>query len=127
MGNCHSKDIGRSARKNGPVSKCPAFSRRCNCNASSPECSETQQGKLPGEDAVDLFYDDAELVRLAATRIDTPHTHGTGCTYSAAITAFLARGETLTDAVHLAKDFIARAIASAPGLGHGHGPVDHWA
>ena len=84
-------------------------------------------GQLPGEDAVDLFYDGAEFVRLAATRIDTPHTHGTGCTYSAAITAFLARGETLTDAVHLAKDFIARAIASAPGLGHGHGPVDHWA
>jgi hydroxymethylpyrimidine kinase/phosphomethylpyrimidine kinase len=84
-------------------------------------------GQLPGQDAVDLFYDGAEFVRLAATRIDTPHTHGTGCTYSAAITAFLARGETLTDAVHLAKDFFARAIASAPGLGHGHGPVDHWA
>ncbi|MCH8890817.1 MAG: bifunctional hydroxymethylpyrimidine kinase/phosphomethylpyrimidine kinase [Myxococcales bacterium] len=84
-------------------------------------------GQLPGEEAVDIFYDGAEFVRLAAPRIDTPHTHGTGCTYSAAITALLARGETLVDAVRQAKDFISRAIASAPGLGHGHGPVDHWA
>ncbi len=82
-------------------------------------------GHLPGEEAVDLFYDGAEFVRLAAPRIDTPHTHGTGCTYSAAITALLARGETLVEAVRQAKHFISRAIASAPGLGHG--PVDHWA
>ncbi len=84
-------------------------------------------GQLPGEQAVDLLYDGTAFVRLAAPRIDTPHTHGTGCTYSAAITALLARGEKLADAVHQAKDFISRAIASAPGLGHGHGPVDHWA
>ena len=82
-------------------------------------------GQLPGEEAVDLFYDGAAFVRLAAPRIDTPHTHGTGCTYSAAVTALLARGETPVDAVRQAKDFISRAIASAPGLGHG--PVDHWA
>ena len=84
-------------------------------------------GQLPGEEAVDLFYDGAAFTRLSAPRIDTSHTHGTGCTYSAAITALLARGETLADAVRHAKDFISRAIASAPGLGHGHGPVDHWA
>ncbi len=84
-------------------------------------------GQLPGEEAIDLFYDGAAFVRLAAPRIDTPHTHGTGCTYSAAITALLARGETLVDAIRQSKDFISRAIASAPGLGHGHGPVDHWA
>jgi len=84
-------------------------------------------GQLPGEEAVDLLYDGAAFTRLSAPRIDTPHTHGTGCTYSAAITALLARGETLHDAVRQAKDFISRAIANAPGLGHGHGPVDHWA
>jgi hydroxymethylpyrimidine/phosphomethylpyrimidine kinase len=84
-------------------------------------------GRLPGEEAVDLFYDGAEFVRLAAPRIDTPHTHGTGCTYSAAITALLARGQTLVAAVRQAKDFMSRAIGSAPGLGHGHGPVNHWA
>jgi hydroxymethylpyrimidine/phosphomethylpyrimidine kinase len=84
-------------------------------------------GHLPGGEAVDLFYDGSDFLRLASPRIDTPHTHGTGCTYSAAITALLARGEPLAEAVREAKDFISRAIAGAPGIGHGHGPVDHWA
>jgi hydroxymethylpyrimidine/phosphomethylpyrimidine kinase len=84
-------------------------------------------GHLPGGEAVDLFYDGSDFVRLAAPRIETPHTHGTGCTYSAAITALLARGKALAEAVREAKDFISRAIASAPGIGHGHGPVDHLA
>ena len=84
-------------------------------------------GHLPGEEAVDLFYDGTDFLRLAAPRIDTPHTHGTGCTYSAAITALLARGKTLAEAVRDAKEYISRAIAGAPGIGHGHGPVDHLA
>jgi hydroxymethylpyrimidine/phosphomethylpyrimidine kinase len=84
-------------------------------------------GHLAGDQAVDLLHDGAEFVRLSAPRIETPHTHGTGCTYSAAIAALLALGETLTDAVRQAKNFISRAIASAPGIGHAHGPVDHWA
>ena len=84
-------------------------------------------GHLPGGEAVDLFYDGSDFVRLAAPRIETPHTHGTGCTYSAAIAALLARGKTLVEAIREAKRFISRAIAGAPGIGHGHGPVDHLA
>jgi hydroxymethylpyrimidine/phosphomethylpyrimidine kinase len=84
-------------------------------------------GHLPGGEAVDLLYDGSDFLRLSAPRIETPHTHGTGCTYSAAIAALLARGETLVEAVREAKDFITRAIARAPGIGHGHGPVDHTA
>ncbi len=84
-------------------------------------------GHLPGGNAVDVLYDGSEFVHLAAPRIETRHTHGTGCTYSAAITALLARGGTLIDAVREAKDFISRAIAGAPRIGHGHGPVDHSA
>jgi hydroxymethylpyrimidine/phosphomethylpyrimidine kinase len=84
-------------------------------------------GHLPGGNAVDVLYDGSAFVHLAAPRIETRHTHGTGCTYSAAITALLARGATLVDAVHEAKDFISRAIAAAPRIGHGHGPVDHSA
>lgn len=83
-------------------------------------------GHLPGDEAVDLLYDGADFVRLSAHRIDTAHTHGTGCTYSAAITALLARGETLVDAARLAKDYLTRAIREAPGIGHGYGPVNHW-
>ena len=84
-------------------------------------------GHLPGLEAVDLLYDGAEFLRLAAPRVETPHTHGTGCTYAAAITALLARGESMAAAARQAKDFITRAIQSAPGLGHGHGPVNHQA
>ena len=84
-------------------------------------------GHLPGGNAVDVLYDGSEFVHLAAPRIETRHTHGTGCTYSAAITALLARGGTLVATVREAKEFISRAIAAAPGIGRGHGPVDHSA
>jgi hydroxymethylpyrimidine/phosphomethylpyrimidine kinase len=75
--------------------------------------------------AVDLLYAGGEWREFPAERIDTRHTHGTGCTYSAAIAAELARGSSMRDAVARAKRFITEAIRSAPGLGHGSGPVNH--
>jgi hydroxymethylpyrimidine/phosphomethylpyrimidine kinase len=78
-------------------------------------------------DATDLLFDGAEFVEFTAPRIDTRHTHGTGCTYSAAITAGLASGLPLRDAVARAKRFIHQAIATNPGLGRGCGPVNHFA
>jgi len=78
------------------------------------------------DDAVDLLYHDGDFTELRAARIDTPHTHGTGCTYSAAITAFLARGYPMVEAVTRAKRFIDEAIRTNPGLGAGSGPVNHW-
>jgi hydroxymethylpyrimidine/phosphomethylpyrimidine kinase len=83
-------------------------------------------GHAEGE-AIDLLYDGAEFTQFPAPRIATRHTHGTGCTYSAAITAGLAHGLPLRDAVARAKRFIHLAIASNPGLGHGCGPVNHFA
>ena len=82
-------------------------------------------GHLAG-DAVDVLFDDGRWFELPAPRIRTPHTHGTGCTYSAAITAGLARGYDLPAAVEHAKRFISEAIRSAPGLGAGSGPVNHF-
>ncbi len=82
-------------------------------------------GHLQG-DAVDLLFHDGVFTELRAARIDTPHTHGTGCTYSAAITAFLAHGFALVEAVTRAKRFIDEAIRTNPGLGAGAGPVNHW-
>jgi hydroxymethylpyrimidine/phosphomethylpyrimidine kinase len=73
---------------------------------------------------VDLLYNRGDVRLFAAPHVDTPHTHGSGCVFSAAITARLAAGTPLTDAIAGAKDFIARAIQSAPGLGHGRGPVN---
>ncbi|HYA27931.1 MAG TPA: bifunctional hydroxymethylpyrimidine kinase/phosphomethylpyrimidine kinase, partial [Acidobacteriota bacterium] len=76
--------------------------------------------------AVDLFYDGKKMTALHAPRIRTQNTHGTGCTFSAAIAAHLARGETLDRAVALAKKFITQAIRSSFTIGAGHSPVHHF-
>ena len=83
-------------------------------------------GHLAGA-AVDVLFTDGRFLELPAPRIATPHTHGTGCTYSAAITALLARGVALVPAVEQAKRWITRAIETNPGLGHGAGPLNHFA
>jgi hydroxymethylpyrimidine/phosphomethylpyrimidine kinase len=75
---------------------------------------------------VDCLYD-GEFTFFRHSRIDTRSTHGTGCTLSAAITASLAKGVPLREAVSVATRFVHDAIASAPGLGHGNGPLDHFA
>jgi hydroxymethylpyrimidine/phosphomethylpyrimidine kinase len=83
-------------------------------------------GHLSGP-AVDILLVDGAFHEFESERIDTPHTHGTGCTYSAAITAELAKGRDVVEAVGRAKGFITRAIKTNPGLGHGSGPVNHFA
>jgi len=77
--------------------------------------------------AVDVLLCQGSIRRYTAPHIETRHTHGTGCTYSAAITAQLAKGRDLPDAVEAAKRFITRAIEGSPGLGKGFGPVNHHA
>jgi hydroxymethylpyrimidine/phosphomethylpyrimidine kinase len=67
-----------------------------------------------------------DLIFFSGTRINTRHTHGTGCTYSAAITAGLALGQDLRQSIVAAKSFIQSAIETAPGLGAGQGPVNHF-
>jgi hydroxymethylpyrimidine/phosphomethylpyrimidine kinase len=83
-------------------------------------------GHLQG-DAVDLFWDGTEERVWHKPRLDTRHTHGTGCTLSAAVAAGLAQRAPLVDAVDRAVRWVARAIETAPGLGSGHGPVNHFA
>lgn len=84
-------------------------------------------GHGDGPEAVDLLWHGGRVTRLASRRLDTKHTHGTGCTLSAAIAALVATGAGLEDAVTRAKAFVHRAIAAGAGLnvGGGHGPVDH--
>jgi hydroxymethylpyrimidine/phosphomethylpyrimidine kinase len=84
-------------------------------------------GHLEEGDAIDILFRDGAFAEYRSPRIDTRHTHGTGCTYSAAITAYLARGLTMEKAVGLAKEFVTEAIRTAPHLGSGAGPVNHWA
>ena len=79
-----------------------------------------------GDRVVDILYD-GNVRAFRGRRLETKNTHGTGCTLSAAITAQLARGESLHAAVRRAIDYVHNAIASAPGLGSGHGPLNHLA
>ena len=82
-------------------------------------------GHLADGPAVDVLVDGHTVVELAADRLVSRHTHGTGCTFSSAIAARLARGDSLEMAAQTAKAYVTRAIATAPGLGHGHGPLRH--
>ena len=83
-------------------------------------------GHLAG-DAVDVLLYEGKWFDFPAPRIDTRSTHGAGCTYSAAITACLAAGDDLPAAIGRAKQFVTEAIRSAPGLGQGAGPLNHFA
>jgi hydroxymethylpyrimidine/phosphomethylpyrimidine kinase len=83
-------------------------------------------GHLDGNEVIDVLYDGATRV-FRRPRITTTSTHGTGCTLSAAITASMALGNGLPDAVEAGLEFVHRAIQTAPGLGGGHGPLNHWA
>ncbi len=80
-------------------------------------------GHLDG-DAVDVLWTEGRTRTLPAERAETRHTHGTGCVFSAAITARLASGDDVVTAVTAAKRFITEAIRTNPGLGHGYGPVN---
>ena len=83
-------------------------------------------GHLPGETVIDILAMDGEIVEVfESPRIDTPHTHGTGCTLASATATGLAQGMAVRDAVARARRYVHQAILTAPGLGHGHGPLNH--
>ncbi len=82
-------------------------------------------GHLPGATVSDVLVTAAGARIWQSPRIDTRHTHGTGCTLASAIAAGLAQGRDIESAVDHARNYVRQAIASAPGLGRGHGPLDH--
>jgi hydroxymethylpyrimidine/phosphomethylpyrimidine kinase len=83
-------------------------------------------GHLASDELVDVLFDGVELREWRRARLVTRNTHGTGCTLSAAIAAGLAHGRPLAAAVDDALDYVARALAEAPGFGSGHGPLNHF-
>ena len=85
-------------------------------------------GHGSGDESVDLLVGEGDVLRLSARRVDTKHTHGTGCTLSSAIAAGLAKGLDLKAAAREAKAYVTAAIAGADTLhvGHGHGPLHHF-
>lgn len=76
--------------------------------------------------AIDLFFDGHRFRRLHSARIPSRHTHGTGCTFSAAIAGYLAKGEDLENSISLAKKYITGAIRNGFVVGSGHSPVHHF-
>ncbi len=82
-------------------------------------------GHLRGGEMTDILFDGAEWHEWRRPRVDTTSTHGTGCTLSAGVAAGLAHGRPLRDAVEDALDYVQRAMLAAPGLGAGHGPLNH--
>lgn len=83
-------------------------------------------GHLTGNRATDVLYCDGEWTFFEAEWVETENTHGTGCTYSAAIATQLAHGKDLRDAIRTAKAYITGAIQHALDIGHGHGPTHHF-
>jgi hydroxymethylpyrimidine/phosphomethylpyrimidine kinase len=78
-------------------------------------------------ESIDLLFNGKDFSAFSCPRIETKNTHGTGCTFSAAITAELAKGATVKEAVATAKSFIQAAIEDHVNIGSGHGPTNHWA
>jgi hydroxymethylpyrimidine/phosphomethylpyrimidine kinase len=83
-------------------------------------------GHLGDAAATDVIYDGRDFRELSRQRIDSRHTHGTGCTFSSAVAANLALGKDFFEAVDQAKQYITEAIARAPRIGRGYGPVQHF-
>ncbi|MBU0988457.1 MAG: bifunctional hydroxymethylpyrimidine kinase/phosphomethylpyrimidine kinase [Proteobacteria bacterium] len=83
-------------------------------------------GHLGGDLATDILYDGRKYQQLQSRRVDTRNTHGTGCTFSSAIAAYLAQGRTFFEAVTLAKTYISGAIEHALDIGKGYGPTHHF-
>jgi hydroxymethylpyrimidine/phosphomethylpyrimidine kinase len=93
--------------------------------ALGPRAVVVKGGHLPGAEAVDLFYDGLAFREFATSRIATENTHGTGCTFAAALAANLALGRPLAEAVEHAKQYVTEAIRTGFAIGRGHGVLNH--
>jgi hydroxymethylpyrimidine/phosphomethylpyrimidine kinase len=82
-------------------------------------------GHLEGDRVIDLLFHEGRFDRFEDARIESRHTHGTGCTLASAIAAGLAQQMSLRDSVMRARAYVRAAIATAPGFGRGHGPLNH--
>lgn len=120
--------LGDEASEPHSASDLEALAR--NIHALGSRAVLVKGGHLTGELAPDVLFDGATIETFTAPRIDTRNTHGTGCTLSSAIAAYLARGLSMKDAVAAAKTYLTGALAASSALsvgsGTGHGPVHHF-
>ncbi len=94
-------------------------------HALGPRYVLLKGGHLAGDALLDLLFDGEQYYELRSRRIASQHTHGSGCTYASAIAALLAQGQSVVQAVYAAKAYLLEAIAQAPAIGMGHGPLNH--
>jgi hydroxymethylpyrimidine kinase/phosphomethylpyrimidine kinase len=94
--------------------------------ALGPRAVLIKGGDVGSEQATDLLLDSNGSVTFSTERVNSRNTHGTGCTLASALACLLARGRTLHDSIFIAKRYVYKAILSAPGLGKGHGPLNHF-
>jgi len=93
-----------------------------------PRAVLVKGGHLSGAEATDVLVTrEGAVLHVSSPRVESKHTHGTGCTYASAIAANLAKGQSLEGSVRAAKEWLSRAIAQPPDVGHGIGPVNHLA
>ena len=90
-----------------------------------PKAVLLKGGHLPGDEILDIYADANGTREWSDTRIATRHTHGTGCTLASAIATGFAQGLSAVDSITRARRYVRRALETAPGLGHGHGPLNH--
>lgn len=90
-----------------------------------PNAVLVKGGHGEGADVHDVLVTEDSIEVMSSPRVDTLHTHGTGCTLASAIAALLSQGAPMRDAVSIARDYVHEAIATAPGFGKGHGPLNH--
>ena len=95
-------------------------------HAMGPGAVIVKGGHLPGAEAVDVLYDGRAFTEFRGPWIETKNTHGTGCTFAAALAANLALGRSLCDAAERAKQYVRGALRSGFAVGHGHGVLDHF-
>ena len=93
--------------------------------ALGPQAVLLKGGHLEGDDLVDVLAEGGEIRRFVGRRIQTRSTHGTGCTLASSIAVGLAQGMGLGEAVERARAYLVKAIEAAPGVGSGHGPLNH--
>ncbi len=103
---------GRPASRGGDLRPRPPLRRR--------------QGRPPRDAPIDIVFDGRDYVELPSAWVETTNTHGTGCTFSAAIAAYLARGAAPIEAIAAAKDYVTDALQSSYRIGNGHSPVNHF-
>ncbi len=93
--------------------------------ALGPHAVLVKGGHLTGDTLSDVLLSDGEVEVLSGPRIDTRHTHGTGCTLASAIATGIAQGRGISASVRMAREYVVKAIRMAPGIGSGHGPLNH--